>query len=1107
MKMNSLKLIIRNLLLTAALCCIGTTFVNAQIAALANKGVSQQQSDSIIIDGVSWYIIDKQTISGRDYFYLLRTPKYRPTPTAVTCFGNFTSPTTVLFNSSANNQYNVSNVRQWMLDFFRDLPPNSQIKQWAVVPSLGTITDLTAVTTPTAVYAKDDPAAMNGTKDVLFAPSIKDLRDYNHNHGPNPGVQNMDTYIAITHPLHNSYTATTGGNLGLPLFRQGVYWLRTPVPAPSQNLFGVSVQVSAPGTYGTFSQGEQPNFSSRWAVPGVWVHGGDPVYTISGTISGLPNNSGIPVFYTINGGAQQSVTTDASGNYAISAPSGSNVVITPQAVSGYTVSPSSHTVSSVPIGGQSGLDFTYQQIYFTVNGSNYLDVNGRLFCDKQFTFVAFPNTLPNLRWYVNNVLIPGSNNQSTVNWTAPDDGTYTIRMETSASSNLLETTFKVGMESLIWTPGSVDWYNWHNPNNWTPKMIPTACHDVYIPGNLQYYPNLASAAQCRDIYFMQGGELGRPDRLTYRHAHVQYNFDLKHQPVSQRKIDNKDYFLNSSYSTFNRLEYSAFVSSAPLQRERWYMLSSPLRGVVSGDLCFGGFPLTFMRKFGPISKDGTNYSVGQWTETYTSLVEPVSAGPTDGFAFFMYGYGNPSGENAGCLEFGSYSDPVLRDFEVLAFAGRATDGLNYGLREVNGILELPSFDDETKLHAHRIQTYSELSGRESRFYSFYDHQDPSKSNRLTKDYWEINREPNNGNFRFVVEEHDGSQWIFRNPVEHPGTNLFGSNDFMVGNPYMSAIDMIAFLDDNTYTIEPEYKLWNGTTFISYIKNGPSSFYSVDPGVNPGFIAPLQGFLLKTRSYFGGGSVVKFDVTKVSTVRPNGVSNLRSEVKEENIIRIKAENDKAASYLLIGLKEDAVNDFRPGEDVQKLFTSVNDVPEIYALAGGDIPTDINFINNDRVVIVPLGIRIKTTRAGEIRLTFTGMDNYTQATKIELIDAKENKTIDITGKSDYIYTFNNIESGINNGRFLLRISNSTTGLQTTVADNLKIYGDSEGFYVTTPSADPVQQVLVYDFQGKKIFESTSGASYYPLHTSYINSPLIVKAITKNGAKTVKLNTAVK
>jgi hypothetical protein len=824
-------------------------------------------------------------------------------------------------------------------------------------------------------------------------------------------------------------------------------------------------------------------------------------FTLSGQLIGLPSGQRT-VTYTIDGGAPQTVTTDVSGNYSITAPYGSAVVITPPAVTDYTVSPPSRSLTVS--GDQSGLNFTYQQIYFTVNGSNYLDVNGKLFCDNQFTFVAFPNTLPDLRWYVNNVLIPGSNNQSTVNWTAPGDGTYTIRMATSASGDLFETTFKIGIESLIWTPEGnsnvAERHNWNDPENWTPKIVPTKCYNVYIPGISSHYPRLTGNSYCNDIYFIQGAELGRPDYLNYNKAYVQLNFDLKDPAHLQQKDPSQALVLSSS-STVDRLKYSAAVSATPLKRERWYMLSSPLRGVVSGDLSFGGFPLTFMMKFGPVVKDGSNVSVGSWTTTYTSLSEPVSG--IEGFTFLMYEKGTIHGDE-GCEEIGLYTD--LNDNAYLPVP-RLVEA--YGLRMTNGILELPFFEDQTGILAHRIQAYNSLTKESTFFRIIHNTSNPSLNNRFNGETNRAIREANNGNYRFTPETYNSGagRWEFPQIIYRPGTGIGGSDDILIGNPYMSSINMAAFLDDNNTTLlTNSYKIWNGSAFISYTRSG-NMFIPTDGTSSYSHIAPMQGVFVTTVSaYAGAGNVAQFDVTKISTTRPAyESSNLRSETAEENLLRIKAENDRAASYMLIGYNENAGVGFVENLDVRRLFTP-NDATtnlrftEIYALAD-ETPADVRYVNNKGEVVVPIGIR--TNRTGAITLTFTGMNNYSKAKKIELYDAKENRTIDLTGKSSETYTFNNTESGFQNGRFSLRFDNSVTSLPDVISDILKVYGDSNGIYVVSSTSDPVEQVIVYSFLGRKLFESASGANYYPLQDAFANAPLIVKVITKNGMKTVKLN----
>ena len=682
-------------------------------------------------------------------------------------------------------------------------------------------------------------------------------------------------------------------------------------------------------------------------------------------------------------------------------------------------------------------------------------------------------------------------------YTGLTTGIHTVLARDVNGCNITSRNVSVGAGNVVWTPElnpdpASNLQDWNNPDNWTPYTIPVECNTVYIPGNCNNYPLLTSNVACNDIYFMYGAELGFPNRLTYQRAFVQYNFGLK-ESAQVTNQNSRSLVLDNGSTTTNRMLFSASSSSDPMKRERWYMLASPLRAVLSGDLGFGGFPLTFMMKFDPVKKANQKYSVGNWTVPYTSMIEPLASNITDGFAYYVYGYGM-TGDNTGCEESGAFS-PALLDF-----TWTSRNGQSYGLSKVNGILELPFFSDSTELFAHRTQLYNQPTNK-STFYYISDGLNsqgivvPSEFNKLTGKTDEITREAGNGNYRFAAENSGGG---FQTSISHPVAGLASGDEFLVGNPYMSSIDMGKFYFDNTASIDPSFRIWNGdaSSFDSYAINTVTGAVTpTNPNTSP-YISPLQGFFL---SYKGSGAVL-FNVANISTVRPAASAfNLRSDQSaEENIIRVKAENDYGFSYLAIGYKDIASNDFVRGEDVQKLFSPVNYIPDIYSLAG-DMPVAIDFINNAGDVTVPLGI--KTNQTGTITLTFTGMDNYSKASKIELVDALENKTFDITGQSSYTYSFNDTENGIQEGRFSLRMEKSSTALpDVRSADDLNVYSDSKGIYVVF--SEPVKKIAIYDFTGRELYESHSDAKFYPLPENLCNVPLIVKVMTENNVKTVKI-----
>jgi len=779
-------------------------------------------------------------------------------------------------------------------------------------------------------------------------------------------------------------------------------------------------------------------------------------------------------------------------SYLISNPSGLTV-------SGYGIG---NIESYYYVSGSATRDL---RAYYTINDIYYLEMESGEYCGN-FHFHAFINypmssTPGHLRWFVNGVEQEDARDK--VEWDRTFSvSTRTIEMRVTHLSGYVEsytTTFNVVTDMVVvWTPenntggSDADKRDWHNNLNWTPTVIPSLCTDVYIPGDCSHYPLLTQEAECNDIYFIQGGELGRPDLLkTYNQARVHLNLGLT--ATSQDSDTDLDLVLDS-YDSADRLLFSA-GRSTPLNRERWYMLSSPLRNVVSGDLGFGGFPLTYMQKFGPVTKDATNYLVGEWTDTYTSMKEPLSL--TEGFAYFVYGYDSGSAANSlrnrGCLEFGNIND--------FAYFPERVGG--YGLKEINGILELPFYEDQFQREAHRTQKYNAVEDK-STFYYIADGTYPNAMyHQIVDKKDEVLRESSTkGNYRFIVEQNTLGAWQFTNPVYHSGTGLGSSTEFMVGNPYMSSLDMIEFYKDNSTLLEPQFRIWDGTQFLSFeidVLNNeilPSVFGESD------YIAPMQAFFLVTKTDYANQNI-KFDVTKISKVRPIGTpANLRSSNQEKNVIRIQSTNGNLSSHALIAGREKASHSYQKGEDIYKLFSPSTQLPQVYTLAD-EIPLDMNFINTKGEITIPIGL--KTDYKGVISLTFSGMNNYFQASKIEFMDVVGNKVIDITDEYSFTYSFNNQQEGISNGQFFLRFSSSPTDIFDVLLDNtISVYRNQSVLSVSSGLLDPIQRIVIYDLQGKVLRDVDSlNTNFYTITTPIESSVLIVQVTTKAGSKTVKLN----
>jgi len=151
--------------------------------------------------------------------------------------------------------------------------------------------------------------------------------------------------------------------------------------------------------------------------------------------------------------------------------------------------------------------------------------------------------------------------------------------------------------SELWWRKDAHSADWNSTSNWADKegnpieAVPGRCTDVHLPAVVDnYYPNLdpketkrepLGEPVCNDIYFHYGSALGEPQLLkNYSRAFIDYNFGVV-QPDGTI-IAHEDSKHKGAYDCI-------------LERDRWYMIATPLKNVYTGDFSLAGYPLTYQR--------------------------------------------------------------------------------------------------------------------------------------------------------------------------------------------------------------------------------------------------------------------------------------------------------------------------------------------------------------------------------------------------------------------------------------------------------------------------------------------------------------------------------
>ena len=693
------------------------------------------------------------------------------------------------------------------------------------------------------------------------------------------------------------------------------------------------------------------------------------------------------------------------------------------------------------------------------------------------------------------VTIPeGQNNASftiTSSATATDNTTLTVSLSAiqpefitmgsntaqtiTISCNHLEPNYP---EQAIWFGfADNDWFNldnWANPADAdlsTLEAAPGSRTKVFIPGldyrgsqlnqdnPIKNFPilNEAQLPECDEITFFQGGQIGRIDLLKYNKAHVQLNFPAD-EATTGIPFNNPDQFYN----------FAKGYSTHELAAGRWHMLSMPIKGVVSGDFGYGGFPMTFMRKFDVLADGTGRFSEGDWSTSYTETTEPLN--PGEGFIFYMYRKGTNFGEiyNA---DNGNSIDP--RTGSTHSISGQP----NYGLLQTASIIEFPTYDNPAKLNSHRIQKYE---SDKSTFYNIAV--DETYRGAILDSYSEKTR--SNEDFKLITE--DFSYFAYA-----------ADREVLLGNPYISALDFNQFYQSHrtgaTPRINNYYKIWDGEQFLTFDCENQTVIGGGETIPFTQYIAPMQSFIVKGSN--PDNSQFNFTAETLSTVTPGNTSaQLRSNTNPNNCIRISAANQYTTTDAVIRQTKESSITYKEGEDISKLFSpsrSHSYVPEIYTQAGETALT-LNSINNVSANI-PIGVRLPAS--GTTTLKLTGMNNY-NAGKIELIDGATQTTIaDITNSSHFEHTFNNEAGGYQNGRFYLRITQSTTGIENNPTNkNIQVYEANKTIHVTSSPNDLIRQIRIYDIQGRTLYNNTSiNTDIYQVKVPFEGQQILIIHIT--------------
>lgn len=494
-----------------------------------------------------------------------------------------------------------------------------------------------------------------------------------------------------------------------------------------------------------------------------------------------------------------------------------------------------------------------------------------------------------------------------------------------------------------------------------------------------YYADRFYANTCNEIYFKPNATLMSQQYLTYDTARVEFE----------------------------------------MEKDQWYLLSSPLKGVVAGDM------------YSPKTDSGR-----QVTDAFAPIVFDPNKNNRFAPAYYQRKW-----DNTAVLYFrneGQNPDPDTHDSYISANWSTEyndaevfyTPGSGFSVHVEN----LPDNGTTSLVRLPKGDTsYDYYSNGEST---------PEKPNTQS-----ITRGDNYGQLSLGKDE----KTITVNLENQTDANKY----FLAGNPFMTYLNMEVFLKENN--LGSTYWLLNekGETVVTRVSE--EGILSNMQEATAGCVAPMQGFFVFREEPVT--KVVAIEGLKYSTdmmLADNISSEEEAMTKSVPLsvvpsLYIEAERSGRKSSLSLIQREKAEVGYKKEEDVAILL-NVNHpaTPIVYSIAGTQA-TCINVI--PEMANIPLGVYSEDE--SDVTLRFAGLEHFGDS--LYLYDALKNEDILVDSRNAEVTV-----PGATHGRYFLNVSRSIQ-----VESQIRVYTPMPGQVVVASTAgDLLKSVRVYDLSGKMV-----------------------------------------
>lgn len=303
----------------------------------------------------------------------------------------------------------------------------------------------------------------------------------------------------------------------------------------------------------------------------------------------------------------------------------------------------------------------------------------------------------------------------------------------------------------------------------------------------------------------------------------------------------------------------------------------------------------------------------------------------------------------------------------------------------------------------------------------------------------------------LVELSDGSYGLdLSADVNGDGTH------FLVGNPFMTYLNMAAFLKENENVLAPKY--WTLTNGAPDAAVGTPDV-DFDGGSKNDMVAPMQAFFVELKNGAASKQITFNSDMMSATEAPATEATTKSASATNPVITLTAERGDVKSKACLLTYDKADNGYKADEDAVVLLDSELNAPMVYTVSGSKA-AQVNAVKSIRNI----GLGVYNETNDEVTLTIEGLSRLPEP--LYLYDAHTRKSVKLEDDSYSLRV-----AGDSHGRYFLRDSELGPELENTIS----IYSARRG-QVIVSSLRPVKEIKVFGLNGSQVRQFSVNTTQY-------------------------------